>query len=119
MIKSHGSVIIKNIKDSKDTTPVPAEHAKRKVKLTPDQDAALDLLTAVAKLHARELEINPSILAPRKSIEELIKGDTSTDVMQGWRGQLIGPALQSVLDGDNSLKISNGSVVISGSKDES
>jgi len=66
----------------------------------------------VAKIHARELEINASLLAPRKSIEDLIRGKTDTAVMHGWRGQLIGPALQSVLAGETSLKIENGAAVI-------
>lgn len=112
MIKHHGSALVDLIKTSKDATPLPVDPARRKVKLTPDQDAMLDILTAVAKLHARDLKINASILAPRKSIEDLIKGETDTPVMQGWRGQLIGPALQSVLAGDSSLKINDGSVVI-------
>ena len=60
----------------------------------------------------RGLEINPAILAPRKSIEDLIKGNNDTAVMRGWRGQLIGPALQSVLAGENGLKIDNGKVVV-------
>lgn len=113
MIKHHGAAIIEQIKESKDATPSPADQTKRKVKLTPDQDATLDILTAIAKLHARDLEINPSILAPRKSIEALIKGEKDTAVMQGWRGQLIGPALQAVLGGESSLKICDGSVVVS------
>lgn len=112
VIKSHGSKIIDCINQSKDNTPVQPDNSKRKVKLTPDQDAALDLLTAVAKIHARELEINASLLAPRKSIEDLIRGKSDTAVMQGWRGQLIGPALQSVLAGEASLKIDNGAAVI-------
>ncbi len=112
MIRSHGNSIIDQIKASKDAIPVHAEYTKRKVKLTPNQDATLDVLTAVTKLHARKLEINASILAPRKSLEDLIKGNTDTAVMQGWRGQLIGPALQSVLAGDNSIKISDGAVII-------
>ena len=112
MIKNHGSVIVETITQAKDKTPVAPDETRRKVKLTPDQDAALDLLTAVAKIHARGLEINPAILAPRKSIEDLIKGNNDTAVMRGWRGQLIGPALQSVLAGENGLKIDNGNVVV-------
>lgn len=112
MVKSHGGEIVDHIKQFKDVAPVALDNSRRKVKLTTDQDAALDLLTAVAKIHSRELEINPSILAPRKSIEDLIKGNTDTAVMQGWRGQLIGPALQAAFSGETSLKIENGKVVI-------
>ena len=112
MVKSHGSAIIEIINESKDEPPVALDENRRKVKLTSDQDAALDLLTAVAKIHAQGLEINPAILAPRKSIEDLIKGNNDTAVMRGWRGQLIGPALQSVLTGNSRLKIDNGKVVV-------
>ena len=112
MVKSHGNSIVKTINQAKDKPPIPPDDGNRKVKLSPDQDAALDLLTAVAKIHARGLEINPTILAPRKSIEDLIKGNNDTAVMRGWRGQLIGPALQSVLAGESGLKIDNGKVVV-------
>ena len=112
MVKSHGNSIVKTINQGKDKPPIPPDDGNRKVKLSPDQDAALDLLTAVAKIHARGLEINPTILAPRKSIEDLIKGNNDTAVMRGWRGQLIGPALQAVLAGESGLKINNGKVVV-------
>jgi len=112
MVKSHGSAIIDTINQSKDKAPIPSDDNKRKVKLTADQDAALDLLTAVAKIHARGLEINPTILAPRKSIEDLLRGNNDTAVMRGWRGELIGPALQAVLAGKSGLKIDNGKVVV-------
>ncbi len=111
-IRKHGDALIEKIKASKDADPVPLDQSKRKTKLTPAQDASLDLLTAVAKIHAHELEINPSILAPRKSLEDLIKGNTETSVMQGWRGELIGPVLQSLLTGERHLQIDNGSVKI-------
>ncbi len=112
-VKTHGEEILNHIQQAKNVDPVKLDPAKRKVKLTADQDATLDLLNAVAKIHAREFEINASILAPRKSIEDLIHGNTNTAVMQGWRGQLIGPALVSVLDGKTGLKVDNGTVVIS------
>jgi len=111
-IKSHGETLVKRIKESKNATPVMPEFSKRKTKLSADQDATLDLLTAVAKIHAGKHAINPSILAPRKSLEDLIKGKTETAVNQGWRGQLIGPILAAVLAGENSLKVENGTVKI-------
>ena len=112
-IRNHGNSLVQCIEESKKLTPKVLEYSKRKTKLTPNQDAMLDLLTTVVKIHARDLEINPSILAPRKSIESLIQGNTDTAVTQGWRGKLIGPALQSVLSGEKQLHINDGTVVIS------
>ena len=112
-IRNYGKSLVQCIEESKKLTPKVLEYSKRKTKLTPNQDAMLDLLTTVVKIHARDLEINPSILAPRKSIESLIQGNTDTAVTQGWRGKLIGPALQSVLSGEKQLHIDDGTVVIS------
>jgi len=111
-IKSHGEALANCIRESKKATPELLEPSKRKVKLTTEQDATLDLLTAVAKVHSVKHGINASILAPRKSLEDLIKGKTDTAVNQGWRGQLIGTALKSVLAGENTLQVENGVVKI-------
>jgi len=111
-IKSHGKALANCIRESMNTTPELLEPSIRKVKLTTEQDATLDLLTAVAKVHSVQHGINASILAPRKSLEDLIKGKTDTAVNQGWRGQLIGPALKSVLAGEITLQVENGAVKI-------
>jgi len=111
-VKSHGESLAACIKESKNATPETLELSKRKAKLTTNQDATLDLLTAVAKIHAANHAINSSILAPRKSLEDLIRGKTDTAVKQGWRGQLIGSVLDAVLAGEKSLKVENGTVKI-------
>jgi len=83
-----------------------------KLKLTPAQDAALDALTAVARLYANDLQINASILAPRKSLEDLLRGDRDTTVTQGWRGKLVGSALCDVLDGKSGLTFVDGELTL-------
>lgn len=111
--RHHGSAITAIIKEARDAKPETFIVPPRKVKLTPLQDAALDVLSAVAKSNATQLRINPAILAPRKSLEDLIKGNRDTLIMQGWRGQLIGSAICAVLDGERQLGFVNGELTIS------
>ena len=108
-IKHHGQTLVDTINRAREIAPEKLQIPKRKSKLTPAQDAALDALTAVTRLYANDLEINASILAPRKSLEDLLRGDRDTNVVtQGWRGSLIGDALCDMLDGKSKLSFSGG-----------
>jgi ribonuclease D len=111
-IKHHGQTIVDTIEKAKEIAPEKLQIPKRKSKLTPAQDAALDALTAVARLYANDLQINASILAPRKSLEDLLRGDRDTTVTQGWRGKLVGSALCDVLDGKSGLTFVDGELTL-------
>ena len=112
--RRHGEALVKMIQKARDTEPQNLIIPARKVKLTPLQDAALDVLSAVAKSHATHLQINPTILAPRKSLEDLIKGQRETQIMQGWRADLIGQNLCAVLDGQRQISFVEGELTITG-----
>lgn len=108
-IKHHGKTLVDTINRAREIPPEKLPVPKRKSKLTPAQDAALDALTAVTRLYANDLEINASILAPRKSLEDLLRGDRDTNIVtQGWRGNLIGDALCNMLDGKSTLSFDQG-----------
>ncbi len=111
--RSHGEAVLSIIEQSQHLTPDAHAPYKRKEKLTPLQDAAVDVLSAVAKSHAAELQINPSVLAPKKSLEDLVRGSVDTDIMQGWRASLIGQPIKAVLDGQRHLSFVDGALVIS------
>ena len=100
------------IQKARGTEPQNLIIPARKNKLTPLQDAALDVLSAVAKSHAIQLQINPAVLAPRKSLEDLIKGQRETLIMQGWRAELIGQNICAVLDGQRQLGFIGGELTI-------
>ena len=102
------------IKKAREAEPENLIIPPRKTKLTPLQDAALDVLSAVVKSHAIHLQINPAILAPRKSLEDLIKGQRETQIMQGWRAELIGQNICAVLDGQRQLSFVDGQLTITG-----
>lgn len=112
-LKHHADAIVALISDARDRTPETMQIPARKNRLTPLQDAAIDVLSAVAKSHAEALRINAAVLAPRKSLEDLVRGNTDTAVMQGWRATLIGEPIRQVLEGDRSLAFVDGVLTIS------
>ncbi len=107
-IRQHGKAIIALINTAKEEKPQPLAVPLRKGGLSVGQDAAADLLEAVAKLHAARLAINAAVLAPRKSIEDMVRGQHETTITQGWRHELIGVHLQRVLNGDTGVAIVDG-----------
>jgi ribonuclease D len=111
-IRQHGKAIIALIADAKNDKPQPLATPIRKGGLTVEQDAAADVLEAVSKLHAAKLAINAAVLAPRRSIEDLIRGQHDTTVMQGWRQELIGAPLLRVLQGDTGVAVVDGELQI-------
>jgi len=75
-------------------------------------DLAKQMPDELGELKPNDLQINASILAPRKSLEDLLRGDRDTTVTQGWRGKLVGSALCDVLDGKSGLTFVDGELTL-------
>lgn len=69
-----------------------------------DQGAALyELLSAVARIRATELDIAPSLLAPADPLRRLAASRRPDDVdryFPGWRGELLGQTLRMTVAGE-------------------
>jgi ribonuclease D len=65
-------------------------------------------MMAVVRLSGAENELNPAVLATRKQLEQLVTGDTDIDALHGWRRQLVGERLQSLLDGRLTVSVVDG-----------
>ncbi|MGD8312340.1 MAG: ribonuclease D, partial [Gammaproteobacteria bacterium] len=57
-------------------------------------------------------DLNPAVLANRKELEKLVAGDSGCAVMHGWRRSLVGERLQALLDGEASLSVVAGELVV-------
>lgn len=75
------------------------------------------LLAAYVQIRCEELKIEPNMLADRKLIHEFVKHyEQQSDMdniplFQGWRKELIGKTLYSILDGKAGLAIDKGGKV--------
>lgn len=107
-LKRRADQILKIINDNKENTPEALPEYTRVPKLGAEQEALVELLSAVVHLRAAEQCLNPAQLASRKELQRLVMGDSKLEIMQGWRLKLIGTELQSVIAGKCQLQIQDG-----------
>ena len=66
----------------------PTEREKKTLKAMQEQVAAV----------SSELEIAAEVIAPRRALTAALRGERSTNLFTGWRGEVIGATLEALLD---------------------
>ena len=112
LVRNSGDRIVELVKDATGTTPIPFPDKGKHTKLSPDQDALVDVMMALVRLSGEQNNLNPAVLATRKQLEMLVPGDTDSAVVQGWRKKLVGKQLLEFLKGDLRLSIRDGRLAI-------
>ncbi len=98
-----GQELIEQVNTAKQQTPEPLPPFIKKVKLTPQRLATVQLLNAWVHQRAGELSIAASILAPQKTLEKMVMGDGRA-ALDGWRDRLIGEDLDAILSGKATVQ---------------
>lgn len=85
----------------RDQWPVP----EASIALDEQAAALVELLSAVVRIRAAEEYLPPSLLASGDDLRQLVNGRKNGDgeveeLLTGWRGELVGKQLQSVLSGE-------------------
>jgi ribonuclease D len=65
--------------------------------------AAVTLVSAWIGQLARELHIDPALLATRGDVESLLAGDEGARLLTGWRADLVGEPIRALIDGKAAL----------------
>lgn len=105
MVNKHGKVLCQLINEAKQKPPIPLNENGRPTKKTPQQEAILDILTALVRIRADENSLNPAILADRKALELLLFEDPDSLLLKGWRYAMVGRELLALLKGEQLLEI--------------
>jgi ribonuclease D len=79
------------------SAPVPAELR-----------SAVPLLMSWVSQRARELELDPAVLATRGDLESFLRGDEDSRLATGWRAQALADDIASLLAGRSSLAFRRG-----------
>lgn len=82
----------------------------RPARLGRDLKPAVGLVTTWIQQTARDLAIDPSMLATRADIEALMRGDPDARLDRGWRGDLVGAPIRRLVAGNAALAFENGAV---------
>jgi ribonuclease D len=67
-------------------------------RLTPEQTALYEEATRLITARAQERRVNPALIAARRELERLIRGERDSPVLRGWRATLVGDELRELLD---------------------
>jgi ribonuclease D len=113
MLQKHGAHICKLAQAALQKPPQTLEMKRSSGIKSADREALLDLLQAVVRLRAAENALNPSILAGRKDLEQLLDGEGQARMLSGWRKSMAGDELAAILRGELSLSVIDGAVKIS------
>lgn len=106
IINRHGAELCQLINAAKNRPPIPLNLTGKSAKKSQQQEAILDILTALVRIRAEENQLNPSILASRKDLEVLLfDDDEECPLLHGWRFSMAGRELVGLLKGELSLGI--------------
>jgi ribonuclease D len=75
----------------------------RAPRLPSERKAVVPLVSAWITQIARDLEIDPTLLATRADIEGLLAGDPEARLASGWREEVVGDGVRRLLDGEAAL----------------
>jgi len=107
-LKRYGSQLCRIVEEAKHRPPPPVSLKPRPAKKTPEQEALLDVLSAVVRLRAAQHSLNPAILAGRKDLEQLMEEPEQSKLLQGWRKAMAGAELEALLRGERQLRVTDG-----------
>jgi ribonuclease D len=112
LVRNSGDKIVELVREATGKTPIPFPDKGKHTKLSPDQNALVDVMMALVRLSGEQNKLNPAVLATRKQLEKLVLGEQDTAVMQGWRKKLVGEQLLAFLGGDVKLCIRDGRLAV-------
>lgn len=74
-----------------------SEPVRRAVRPDPAAQARLKALAAAVRRIAEQLQLTPEVLATRRDLQQLLNGDMDVPPLQGWRREVVGETLLSLL----------------------
>lgn len=84
----------------------------RSTRLSRDLKPAVGLVATWIQQTARDLSIDPTMLATRADIESLMRGDADARLDRGWRADLVGAPIRKLVAGGAALAFESGAVVV-------
>jgi ribonuclease D len=109
-IDRNGELLITAITTALELPPSAWPEVPRERKPEPESVGLVELLQAVLKARAAEMEIAPTLLATTADLQSLVeakakKRQADLPLLRGWRRQLIGDLLLQILDGSVTVSI--------------
>jgi len=112
LIDRHGDRLLELVSEARQTKPpLPAKRG-RQVTLDAAGEALADALSAVIRLRAEDVDLNPASLASRKDLARIASGEAAHDVLAGWRAGLVADRLDALACGRSALRVQQGHLTV-------
>lgn len=111
LLDKFGDQLVALVVNAAGVKPQAFPGSDERVRLTPAQDALVDVMMALVRLGGARHALNPAMLASRKDLEKLALGAADADVLHGWRRKLVGEQLQALLAGELGVAVRDGELV--------
>ncbi len=107
-----GEIILRLVREGAELPPPSSSGATRR-EPRPDLRPAVTLVAAWVAQLARELRLDPALLGARADIEALVRGDEDARLSHGWRAEIAGEPIRSLMSGEAALAFDgNGGLVL-------
>lgn len=93
VVERYAQQLLEIVARAREAPPPPT------VDVDPVDPALVDALAARVRERAAELGIPASVLAPRRELMGLLRGETDLNVLKGWRARVAGDALRAEAEG--------------------
>lgn len=107
--RKHGEVLLTLIGQGRGERNHRIEAPER---LTPQQEALVDTLTALVRLRSAATGISSAQLATRTELERLVRGGRDGELLHGWRLETVGRELLEMLAGKLVMEVKDGALHI-------
>jgi len=110
-IDKFGDALINIISDASEQKPTVPEKVS-KLKVSEKEEAVADLLMAQIRLKAHQAGVNPTSIASRKELLQLIQGERDIPLLNDWRKEMVGTDLVNTLAGKTTFCIKAAELII-------
>ena len=108
LVERHGDALLQLIDQARSLPPELWPVEQRTKRPGVEQEALTDLLMCALRLLAQQQKISPAIIAGRKELERLAKGERDITLLNGWRKSIAGDILLDLAEGRNQIRIEEG-----------
>lgn len=106
---SVGRALLEAVEEGRQAEPpVPDSAPELRRELRP----AATLASAWLAQHARDLDLDPGLLATRTDIEAYLGGEGPSRLRSGWRAEVVGRVLDGLVDGSVAVAFEDGELVL-------
>lgn len=106
VVERYGEQLLKLLEAARQRAPEALPEFERPETLTEDQEAAVDVLSGVLRQLAAAQQLNPTSIASRKDLQNLVRGARDdSPLLHGWRRGIAGERLVDVLEGRCRLQL--------------